>query len=180
MKKMLVLLFAMCMGVVWAQDKVDNQQQAKDFNSGLVAYKKREYVSAAKYFQQAAEKEHAQAQFWLGQCYNYGQGVTKDYPMAILWYNRASKLGSADAQNALGNCYYNGEGVTQDYNQAIQWYRKAADRGHVLGQINLGTCYKNGHGVAASRTEATKWFRKAAAQNDPMAVLAKGLLEQMQ
>ena len=132
------------------------------YNIGIDYYDKKDYVKAVEYFRKAAEQGHARAQFYLGYCYNAGQGVAKDYAEAVKWYRKAAEQGDAWAQNNLGNCYYNGEGVAKDYAEAAKWYRKAAEQGHAKAQYNLGLCYQYGQGVAKDLTKAKEWYQKAA------------------
>ena len=106
----------------------------------------------------------AAAQNNLGVCYEYGQGVARNYAEAVEWYKKAAVQGHANAQNNLGLCYENGQGVARNYAEAVEWYKKAAVQGHVYAQFNLGECYDNGQGVTRNYAEAAKWFRKAAEQ----------------
>ena len=116
-----------------------------------------------------AKKGNSEAQYYLGVCYDNGQGVEQDYKEAVKWYRKAAEQGHSDAQNNLGVCYYNGQGVEQDYKEAVKWYRKAAEQGHSLAQYNLGVCYDNGQGVEQDYKEAVKWYRKAAEQGYSLA-----------
>ena len=85
----------------------------------------------------AAEQGHANAQCSLGNCYDFGQGVTKDLNEAAKWYRKAAEQGLARAQFCIGLSYKNGEGVTKDLNEAIKWFRKAAEQGHENSQEKL-------------------------------------------
>ena len=59
------------------------------------------YTKAVEYFQKAAEQGHAEAQYNLGVCYYFGQGVTKSYPEAVKWLKKAAAQGHSDAINIL-------------------------------------------------------------------------------
>ena len=111
-----------------------------------------------------AEQGNAEAQFYLGVCYETGNDVQKDYNEAVKWYRMSAEKGKAEAQCNLGVCNNKGNGVQQDYSEAVNWYRKAAEQGNACAQCNLGLCYSFGYGVQQSWTAAVKWFRKAAAQ----------------
>ena len=115
------------------------------------------------------EQVYAIAQYYLGMCYYYGEGVKQDYEAAVKLYREAAEQGVADAQCELGLCYYFGEGVEQDYEEAVKWYRKAAEQGYASAQYNLGVCYYNGKGVEQDYEEVVKWYRKAAEQGHPRA-----------
>lgn len=129
---------------------------------------------AVKWYRLSAEQGYADAQYALGQCYEWGDGIQQDYEEAVKWYRLAADQGHPFAQNQLGNCYYDGKGVEQDYTEAIKWYQLAIEGGLSLAetQYNLGDCYYYGNGVEQDYTEAVNWYRLAAdqkyahAQND--------------
>ena len=132
---------------------VPGQSRAQDYTAEDVA-RLREFACQGD----------AEAQFYLGNCYYYGEVVKQDYSEAVKWYRQAAQQGLAEAQYNLGNCYCFGEGVTQNHTEAVKWYRKAAEQGLASAQCNLGVCYDKGEGVAQNYTEAVKWYRKAAEQ----------------
>ena len=134
------------------------------YSEGSSYYEKGDYESAVKFFLKAAEQGYANAQCYLGFCYEKGQGVEQSYTEAVKWYRKAAEQEYATAQNNLGVCYYEGQGVEQSYTEAVKWYRKAAEQEYATAQCNLGTCFYYGRGVEQSYTEAVKWYRKAAEQ----------------
>ena len=125
-----------------------------------------DYTKAVSYFRIAATQGHADAQNFLGICYDEGKGVDKDHVEAVKWFRKAAEQGDKYGQNNLGNRYYNGEGVEQNYTEAVKWYRKAAEQGLSSAQNTLGNRYYHGEGVKQNYTEAVKWYRKAAEQGE--------------
>jgi len=119
-----------------------------------------EFLSeAVLWFQKVPEL--AEAQFYLGKCYENGDGVEKDITQAMEWYRKAAeqgfaeakdkikiletylkaKDGDAEAQYELGNSYYAGTGgVMQDYSEAMKWYRKAERQGHAGAKNFMEQC----------------------------------------
>lgn len=144
------------------------------FNLGQSFYDNKNYVQAVEYYESAAMKGHSGAQFCLGCCYNYGEGVTKDYSEAARWYRKAAKQGHVWAQHNLGYCYEFGDGVCQNHKEAAKWYRLAAEQGFAESQYNLGNCYYFGEGVHQDDKEALKWYYKAAAQGHELAQFIMG------
>ena len=118
----------------------------------------------------AADFGNASAQCFLGKCYIFGRGVTKDQTEAVKWCRKAAERGNVDAQVDLGLMYEDGwmgeEGylITEDEAEAMKWYRKAAERGNARAQFHVGLIYAGGFGVPVEFVEAVKWFRKAAEQ----------------
>ncbi|MGN0884524.1 MAG: caspase family protein [Candidatus Spyradosoma sp.] len=78
----------------------------------------------------AANRGEAWAQYNLGLCYKFGNGVEKDLREAVRWFRRAAEQGDAQAQFNLGACYANGEGVEEDLFEAWHWFSLAADQGY--------------------------------------------------
>ena len=154
---LLAIMFIACQTVLAQTDK------------GIEYYNNKDYANAVKCFQQAAEQGDAISQNYMGECYFYGNGVTKNLQEAAKWYRKAAVQGNANAQNSLGYCYENGEGVTKDLQEAVKWYRKAAEQGYANAQRHLGYCYNYGEGVTKDLQEAVKWYRKAAEQGDAVA-----------
>jgi len=112
----------------------------------------------------AAEQGDAKAQYTLGNTYQDGDGVEKDFVEAMKWFRKAAEQGFAGAQNNLGNAYQLGTGVPKDSVEAVKWFRKAAEQGFAKSQFSLGVAYDNGDGVDERPAEAVWWFRKAAEQ----------------
>ena len=88
-----------------------------------------------KMYRKAEEMEDSPlAEYKLGLCYEYGEGVEKDMSEAVKWYRKSAEQGYAQAQCNLGDCYYRGEGVRQDQKEAAKWYRKSAKQGFAKAQ----------------------------------------------
>jgi TPR repeat protein len=58
-------------------------------------------IEAVKWYRQAAEKVHAQAQYALGCCHYYGDGAPLDKAEAAKWFQKAADQGHANAKAAL-------------------------------------------------------------------------------
>jgi len=61
-----------------------------------------EEVELYKNAKSTAEKGDAESQGFVGGCYYYGEGVTKDYAEAAKWFRKAAEQGDALSQNFLG------------------------------------------------------------------------------
>ena len=139
---------------------------AKDFNTGLVAYQKKDYATALNEWRPLAAQGDADAQSALGEMYYLGKGVPQDYKQAAKWHRLAAEQGNAGGQYSLGWLYENGNGVPQDYEQAAKWYRLAAEQGNADAQFNLATLYGNGTGVIKDDVYSHMWFNIAAISGD--------------
>jgi TPR repeat protein len=101
-----------------------------DFQAGLDAYKKADYVTAAKEWRPLAEEGDPLAQFNLGLLYIDGHGVPQSYAEAANWFRRAAEQDYVQAQHNLGAMYGSGQGVKRDYVQAYKWLNICAAKGN--------------------------------------------------
>ncbi len=72
----------------------------------------------------AAENGSVDAQKYLGDMYQYGNGVEKNLDQFLKWYKLAAEGGNRDAIYTVGHLYYYGEGVEQSYEEAFYWFDK--------------------------------------------------------
>lgn len=118
---------------------------------------------------QAAEQNDPAAQYFLGQMYRKGDGVTQDYERALHWYRAAAAQGHIPALFNLGWMYDSGVGVKQDQDEAIRWYRMAAERGDGFAAFNLGSIYYARGNSAENLQETYFWFEIALHNGNPKA-----------
>ena len=101
-----------------------------DFQSGLEAYQKGDYVEAAKQWRPLADEGDAVAQYNLGLLYLDGHGVPQSVAEAVNWFRRAAEQDYTLAQHNLGAMYGSGQGVKRDYVQAYKWLNICAAKGN--------------------------------------------------
>ncbi len=118
-----------------------------DFEAGLYALEKGEFITALYKLQPLAEEGHADAQFNLGTMYLKGDGVRKDYGQTAKWYTLAAKQGHLKAQMPLG---------------AI--YKSAAEQGDIECQHRLGKMYIDANNFPHSDVKAYMWLSLAASR----------------
>ena len=113
----------------------------------------------------ATHQNNADAQFYLGVIFNFGNGVTQNIAIALEWYRSAADQGHVDAQYALGEMYYYGEGIPKDSAEALKWFRLAAVQGDADAQYHLGRIYSEKRGEAHNLVQAHLWFNIAASSD---------------
>jgi uncharacterized protein len=101
-----------------------------DFQAGLDAYQKGDYVAAAKEWQPLADQGDPVAQYNLGLLFLDGHGVPQSPAQAVDWFRRAAEQGYAPAQHNLGAMYGSGQGIKRDYVQAYKWLNLCAAKGY--------------------------------------------------
>lgn len=73
----------------------------KFYNKGRLAYSKKNYKEAFKYYKKIAELGNAKAMYELGNMYYLGDGVLwKDPKKAKYWIKKAYEAGNKDAEKA--------------------------------------------------------------------------------
>lgn len=101
-----------------------------DFQAGLDAYQKGDYLEAAKQWRPLADQGDAVAQYNLGLLYLDGHGVPQNIAEAANWFRRAAEQDYTQAQHNLGAMYGSGQGVKRDYVQAYKWLNLCAAKGN--------------------------------------------------
>lgn len=124
---------------------------------------------AAQLYRRAAQQGHSGAQNWLGFCYQFGFGLTRDYARAVNWYRKAAEQGYPAAQNNLGMLYLSGKGVSRDLLKAAQLFRAAVKKRYAWAENNLGGLYEMGWGVRRNPKRAKDLYRSAAASGNAQA-----------
>lgn len=109
------------------------------FDEALALYQAGRLSEALKRFTALAEQGHTMAQYIVGNMYDFGESVPKNFETAFIWYKKAAEQGHPDAQYNLGCFYADGKGTKRDYEQAIAWFRKAADSGNKDAQREVIT-----------------------------------------
>lgn len=92
--------------------------------------------------QKQAAQGNADAQYRLGDLYNFGYLVPQDYKKAALWFEKAAAQGHVGAQNDLGVHYESGNGVPRDDLRAYMWFylseARSTGNSKKYAAINLG------------------------------------------
>ncbi|CAI2171836.1 15912_t:CDS:2 [Funneliformis geosporum] len=121
------------------------------------------YEKAFSLFINASEKDHILSHCYVGLCYQYGHGTTKNEKLAFKYYELAAKKGFAAGQSQIGYFYDQEIGVKINLQMAIHWYKNA---GNSIAIHNLGICYGNGFGVKKDYNKAFELFKQSAKKKD--------------
>ena len=143
----------------------------------------------AKRLLAAAERGNVDAQYRLGHCLYYGEGMEQDFGKAAAWLKKAAEGGEPNARFLWGISLLEGKGTDTDPNQAeemikgtfgatdhiekespsddeklINWHIKAAETGNAEAQFLLGVIYYEGENTTRDFEEAIRWYQAAAEQ----------------
>lgn len=100
--------------------------RADNLGAGIAAFKRGDYLRAARQLGSPTLRRDSRAQAVLGYMYAYGLGVPQSYPVAVDLLSRAAESGDPDAQHFLGLMYDKGLGVLQNDILAYKWLNLAA------------------------------------------------------
>ena len=115
-----------------------------------------------------AQSGSLDAQYALGQAYEFGRGITQDDAAAVCWYRKAAEEGHADAQYRLGVLYDNGWGLPINKTEAVRLYRLAAEQQHDFAQHDLAFMHFEGVGTDKDLVQAYRWLRIADASGNEL------------
>lgn len=113
----------------------------------------------------------------VGQCYEKGIGVAKNYLKAAEFYSFAAALGSVEGMRQAGICYLNG----RDAQKAIDWFQKGAEAGDLSSTYWSGKILLGGMNVPAEIDRGLLFINTAAdrgmpaAQNELATLYADGI-----
>lgn len=127
-------------------------------------------------FSQRARKGDPTAQYWLGDLYQHGIGVSRDGPLAVEWLSRAAQGGMIPAERQLGEIYLSGNLVLQDFAKARKWLSEAALSGDATAQLKLGDIYVQGLGGAPDPVTGYAWYELSAMGGDNLAEVKRNKL----
>ncbi len=126
----------------------------------------KDYKKAFLHFQVAALMGDMTSQYFLGRCFNDGQGVEKSYEKAFHYFKLAADQGDLSSCFNVGFAYLTGKGINRNIQQAIDYYKFAADQGHVFSMTELASIYENDLYIKHSYGEAFKYHCLAAHAGD--------------
>ncbi len=136
-----------------------------DIDQGKEAYFMGNYQRALKAFMPDARKGNSYAQIKIGQMYENGWGVERDYLIAKKWYEQAATGGDPIAHVAIGKLYAYGRGVMKDYNTAEAHLLKAAALEYPHAYYVLGDIHNDAYAFGYNESYALKYYVMAAESN---------------
>jgi TPR repeat protein len=126
---------------------------------------KQEIIKKAKeLFSKACDAKDAEGCFNLGNMYDNGEGVKRNYSKskAVSLYKRACDDKYIQSCYTPGFMYENGDmfgqGVKQNYSKVAKFYKKACDGKDALGCSELGVMYNNRQGIRQNQSKAKRTF----------------------
>ena len=121
MRKIITLIIFHISLIAQAYNLANVNQALNLMASGDVA-------SAVELLKNKSATNDMTAQFYLGQCYEFGIGIDKSDQNAFLMYRRAAERGFPPAMMELAKCYRDGVGVKANPDRAHEWFSRYIKR----------------------------------------------------
>ncbi len=102
------------------------KDQDTTYYLGVEAFNKKDYETAFKWFEIAAEKDHPEAEYMVGICYQSGLGVPVNMEAALKSFTAAAYDRHPEASRVVGDYFLHGRaGVKACIETAEYWYKVA-------------------------------------------------------
>ena len=116
---------------------------------------------ARRWYKLAANRQSAEAQYWLGKIAEYFGDPNDPKTEALDWYEKSANLGYLESQIRLGELY-----SERDIDRSINWYERAylndGDELTLLELSHLKQAKKLGIYVTPSDTADLRFFKRRA------------------
>lgn len=132
--------------------------------------------TAHRYYRQSAELGYPRAEFFLGNLYEFGEGVPQDWATARNWYERAAQKGEVNSQMNLARILQTGRGGVKNIELAAFWYLEAAKNGDEEAATNLALMHLGGELGTSDMTLAIGLLEFAVSKLDGIACVQLGRL----
>jgi TPR repeat protein len=144
-KKIIMKKFALMILIVGLVGVCSGVASGQTLQDGLDAYDKKNYKKALEILRPLAEQGDAEAQFKVGNIYDYGRGVSRDFKQAYKWYKLSADKGNGFSIYGLAWLYRNGQGVEKNQNKSNELIKKGleilrplAEQGDATAKWKLG------------------------------------------
>lgn len=151
------------------------------------SYKTGNHEKAYDLYQEAAEYDSGEANYFLTTMSNYGYGTEVDYIKAREYTNKSMESGFDMANFQHAWAYQNGFGVEKDTAKALEYFKEVLDevkkrsqKGDPEAQNVFGLMEWNGYAVEKDHVKAEEHYKKAADQDHPAAIENLAILYSMQ
>ena len=144
------------------EKSVDLGSEEAVYDLAAVYEEIKDYKKSLALLKQASQSKNyiikRKSLYAVGDMYNKGHGVPKDYKKAVEYFNKSAKFEYSYSYNKLGIMYEDGKGVKKDYVKALFNYNKAAELKNMYGLYNVARCYDYNIGVKQDINKAIKYY----------------------
>ena len=157
---LLSLRWWVVMLLLWLSGSWVSAQGTDKLTSGLMAYERGDYATAARLLEGLAAKDEPIPLMMLSSLYMEGRGVRRDPAKGFRLLHRAAQQNHGGALYKLSKMYAHGRYVPVDSAHAETLLLRAAQQGHPQAQFEIGQNL-----MATDPKTAVDWLRRAAARD---------------
>lgn len=139
-----------------------------NLQGGIINEKFPDQKSFFQWLKQLADKGNSQAQLYVGDCFNFGKGVTEDIDNALKYYKMAAEQDVTEAMVSYANNLYDKDKIKY-LDEVIEWLRMAAERKNSRGQYWLAVTLLGTNDEENIR-EGMLWLQQASFDGYPNAM----------
>jgi TPR repeat protein len=119
--------------------------------------------AALRWYERAADGGLAEAFYFVGAAYTFGDGTKPDQRLALKWFQRAASAGDLDGEYMYALGVFEGKGQRRDAARGMELLLEAARRASLHAMDYLAAHSLERGQIAAGR----RWASKAAKLGDP-------------
>lgn len=124
---------------------------------------KKDYLTAASWYEQATKFGDAWCMYRLGEMYRDGKGVGSDPDLAVKWFCKAMNRGFVPSCSAIiAMCVSKVIDDPVIYDNARSTLKRLALIGNVDANLKYGNLFYDSYGTRRNCLEASKWYEGAA------------------
>ena len=143
------------------EENASNGDKEAQLELAIGHFTRQEYNEAVTWFKQAADLGHAEAQYYLANCYQAGLGVSMSKIEAFQWYTKAAEQGYVKAQLTLAQQYYK----SKNYELAYSYFQQVGEKAEVAAFF-IAWMNEHGQGIPQNLMVAMQWYEKCKGYRD--------------
>lgn len=139
-----------------------------EFQMGLRCADEENYQEAFSWYMKAAKKGVPGAQLFVGESYQFGEGVEQNLSEALNWYRAAAEQGNTDGMVATAKILgalvadFTYQPDDEMFHEAFDWLTKAVEGGNIEAHFFLAVMYLDGLGIHQNDQAAYEHIKLAA------------------
>jgi len=135
-----------------------------DIDEARKVYAAKNFKKAFPMFEQLSKDGNIESNYYLGNMYQFGNGVTQDNKKAFKYYSIAvsrDNKKNLKSNYILALMYAKGLGVKQNYKKTLEILQILDNKNIAVAQSMIGIMYSNGYGVQEDQKKALFYVKKS-------------------
>lgn len=145
---------------------IEKHQGIFTLNLAIIEYEHNNYAKAKELFETTLTYKCHDANYWLGEIYWHGKGITQDKEKAYSYYEKSAKKNHIKSMIMCYE-YYKFKNTPSTLKKATKWLKRAVKQGSPEAAILLGNIYSDSeyNGYPLKLQESLNYYKKAIELN---------------